>query len=77
MPTFWSRRDGELKAGLVFRVGHADEQLARRGITHLVDRMELENQVLLTEASRAAGQDVGSALAIWRYGAAAREHADA
>lgn len=25
VPTFWSRRDGELKAGLVFRVGHADE----------------------------------------------------
>lgn len=121
VPTFWSRHDGEFKAGLVFRVGHADEQLARRGITHLVehlamhevghrpdhvngavdlttttfvtrgsgeevagffagvcralchlptDRMELENQVLLTEAGRAAGQDVGSALAIWRYGAA-------
>jgi zinc protease len=121
VPTFWSRHDGERKAGLVFRVGHADEQLARRGITHLVehlalhelghrpdhvngavdvatttfvtrgsdqeitgflagvcralchlptDRMALENQVLLTEAGRVAGQSVGSALAIWRYGAA-------
>ncbi|HEX6359283.1 hypothetical protein [Actinophytocola sp.] len=34
------------------------------------DRMELENQVLLTEANRAGGRDVASALAIWRYGAA-------
>lgn len=121
MPTFWSEHDGDLQAGLVFRVGHADERLARRGITHLVehlalygmsrrpdhvngmvdsttttfctagsgqdvvdffatvcralrhlptDRIELENQVLATEAQSTPGQDIGSLLAIWRYGAA-------
>lgn len=41
MPVFWSEHEGELTAGLVFRVGHADERLARRGITHLVEHLAL------------------------------------
>ncbi|MBB4680429.1 insulinase family protein [Crossiella cryophila] len=41
VPVFWSEHEGELTAGLVFRVGHADERLARRGITHLVEHLAL------------------------------------
>lgn len=41
VPTFWSPRDGDLLAGLVFRVGHADEPLPRRGVTHLVEHLVL------------------------------------
>lgn len=41
VPTFWSRFDGDLRAGLVFRVGVADERLSRRGITHLVEHLAL------------------------------------
>ncbi|WP_086789733.1 insulinase family protein, partial [Crossiella equi] len=41
VPVFWSAHDGDLTAGLVFRVGSADEQLARRGITHLVEHLAL------------------------------------
>ncbi|MGI8330123.1 hypothetical protein ACRYCC_09155 [Actinomadura scrupuli] len=41
IPTFWSEGQGPLKAGLIFRVGHADETLATRGITHLVEHLAL------------------------------------
>lgn len=41
VPTFWSEFDGDLRAGLVFRVGMADERLSRRGITHLVEHLAL------------------------------------
>ncbi|GAB3441248.1 hypothetical protein [Actinophytocola sediminis] len=41
VPTCWSGLGGELEAGLVFRVGYADEQLARCGITHLVEHLVL------------------------------------
>ncbi|WHT22414.1 hypothetical protein N8J89_15490 [Crossiella sp. CA-258035] len=41
VPVFWSEHEGEITAGLVFRVGHADERLARRGITHLVEHLAL------------------------------------
>jgi hypothetical protein len=35
------RRPGPLSAGLTFRVGQADESLANRGITHLVEHLAL------------------------------------
>jgi zinc protease len=41
VPTFLAAGDGPLRAGLVFRVGQADETLASRGITHLVEHLAL------------------------------------
>ncbi|WP_051400066.1 M16 family metallopeptidase [Haloechinothrix halophila] len=41
VPTFWCDYDGELRAGLVFRVGQVDEPLAKRGITHLIEHLAL------------------------------------
>jgi zinc protease len=43
VPVFWSGDgDGdEFHVGLVFRVGHADESLPERGITHLVEHLAL------------------------------------
>ncbi len=44
IPTLFVRRPGaELSAGLVFRVGQADETLAVRGITHLVEHLALHS----------------------------------
>jgi zinc protease len=43
VPTYWSPQDGDLRAGLVFRVGQADEPLARRGLTHLVEHLSLHS----------------------------------
>ncbi len=41
VPTLWAGSEGGLRAGLVFRVGRADETLARGGITHLVEHLVL------------------------------------
>ena len=43
VPAFWAEAEtgGELRAGLVFRVGRADETLARGGISHLVEHLAL------------------------------------
>ncbi len=41
VPTVWAPSEGELTAGLVFRVGRADETWARSGITHLVEHLAL------------------------------------
>jgi zinc protease len=41
VPAFWAEAEGELQAGLVFRVGRADETLARGGISHLVEHLAL------------------------------------
>jgi predicted Zn-dependent peptidase len=41
VPTLWAPGRGSLRAGLVFRVGRADETLARGGITHLVEHLAL------------------------------------
>lgn len=46
VPVYWSAHpedtgDEDLRAGLVFRVGQADEPLARRGITHLIEHLAL------------------------------------
>jgi zinc protease len=41
VPVLWAKSDGPLRAGLVFRVGRADETLARGGITHLVEHLAL------------------------------------
>jgi predicted Zn-dependent peptidase len=42
VPTLWAPAGGELRAGLVFRVGRADEILARGGLTHLVEHLVLQ-----------------------------------
>src|SRR5215475_6341495 len=39
VPAFWSEHPGEFRAGLVFRVGYADERLSRRGVTHLIEHL--------------------------------------
>lgn len=41
VPVLVAPTTGPLRAGLVFRVGFADEPLARRGITHLVEHLVL------------------------------------
>jgi hypothetical protein len=41
VPAIWLPRDSVSQAGLVFRVGRADEALARSGITHLLDHLVL------------------------------------
>ncbi|MEU4425977.1 insulinase family protein [Actinoplanes sp. NPDC024001] len=41
VPALFTPTDGPLHAGLAFRVGLADEPLARRGMTHLVEHLAL------------------------------------
>ncbi len=41
VPTVIAPTSGQLHAGLVFRVGQADETLARSGITHLLEHLTL------------------------------------
>lgn len=41
VPVFWTESGGELAAGLTFRVGRADESLARSGMTHLIEHLVL------------------------------------
>lgn len=41
VPAVWLPGEGPLHAGLVFRVGRADESLARSGLTHLVEHLVL------------------------------------
>ncbi|GAB7041963.1 MULTISPECIES: M16 family metallopeptidase [Catenuloplanes] len=41
VPTVLAPVDGPMTAGLVFRVGRADETLARSGITHLIEHLAL------------------------------------
>ena len=41
VPTFWSEAPGPPRAALVFRVGTADEQLAHRGLTHLIEHLAM------------------------------------
>jgi hypothetical protein len=41
VPCFWADAPGPCSAGLLFRVGRADEQLAGGGITALVERLAL------------------------------------
>lgn len=41
VPVFWTESGDEMTAGLVFRVGRADESLARGGITHLIEHLAL------------------------------------
>ncbi|MEV0896157.1 insulinase family protein [Actinoplanes sp. NPDC049802] len=41
VPALLAPTTGPMHAGLVFRVGHADEPLTRRGITHLIEHLAL------------------------------------
>jgi predicted Zn-dependent peptidase len=41
VPAFWTQAGDGMLAGLVFRVGRADEPLARGGITHLIEHLVL------------------------------------
>src|SRR6266498_256652 len=41
VPTFWAQAESGLHAGLVIRVGRADETFARGGISHLVEHLVL------------------------------------
>ncbi|PZG02389.1 insulinase family protein [Micromonospora deserti] len=41
VPTLLARTGGPMRAGLTFRVGTADEPLARSGITHLLEHLAL------------------------------------
>ena len=46
--------DGPLTAGLVFRVGCADEPLAKRGLTHLVEHLALHRHGMIEHDANAA-----------------------
>ncbi|MEV0889734.1 hypothetical protein [Promicromonospora sp. NPDC050262] len=46
VPVLLAPREGNLGAGIVFRVGTAHETLATSGITHLVEHLALRGQVL-------------------------------
>ncbi|MFD5659789.1 M16 family metallopeptidase [Streptomyces hirsutus] len=46
IPTLFAQAAGPMRAGLVFRVGVADETLARGGVTHLVEHLALHRQGL-------------------------------
>ena len=46
VPVLFAHRDGPATAGLLFRVGWADEPLARNGITHLIEHLALHSQSL-------------------------------
>lgn len=46
--------DGPLTAGLVFRVGCADEPLSRRGLTHLVEHLALHRHGMIEHDANAA-----------------------
>lgn len=46
VPTLLAPASGPMRAGLVFRVGQADETLANRGITHLVEHLALHRKGL-------------------------------
>ncbi|HET7677842.1 MAG TPA: insulinase family protein [Candidatus Limnocylindrales bacterium] len=39
IPAYWSEVPGDFTAGLIFRVGVADEELLTRGITHAVEHL--------------------------------------
>ncbi len=41
VPTYWGEAPGNLTAGLVFRVGQADESFSTRGHTHLIEHLAL------------------------------------
>jgi predicted Zn-dependent peptidase len=41
VPVFWTESGDEMLAGLIFRVGRADESLARGGITHMIEHLAL------------------------------------
>lgn len=43
IPVLHAETSGPTRAGLVFRVGQADETLSRRGITHLVEHLALHS----------------------------------
>ncbi|MEU6773352.1 insulinase family protein [Streptomyces sp. NPDC046759] len=46
IPTLFAYAAGPMRAGLVFRVGVADESLAGAGVTHLVEHLALHRQGL-------------------------------
>ncbi|MFR9799167.1 insulinase family protein [Streptomyces sp. MS06] len=46
IPTLFAHSAGPMRAGLVFRVGVADETLARTGVTHLVEHLALHRMGL-------------------------------
>jgi hypothetical protein len=41
VPILWTKSGDEMVAGLVFRVGRADESLAHGGITHTIEHLAL------------------------------------
>ncbi|WP_369373512.1 hypothetical protein AB1046_06415 [Promicromonospora sp. Populi] len=46
VPVLLAPREGNVGAGIIFRVGSADETLATSGITHLTEHLALRTQVL-------------------------------
>lgn len=57
IPTLFAHATGPTRAGLVFRVGVADETLARAGVTHLVEHLALHRQGLAAHDYNGATKD--------------------
>ena len=55
VPVFFLRLPGLSRAELIFRVGHADEALPRRGITHLVEHLAMRSRSRRPDWWRANG----------------------
>jgi zinc protease len=74
VPVFWSQEavdddaDGDLRVGLVFRVGQADEPLPQRGITHLVEHLALRRVGLAVD--HVNGEVDATTTTFFRHGSA-------
>ena len=67
VPTFWVDEGGPFMASLMFRVGVADEILATRGITHLVEHLALSQmRDVAHQFNGSVGLDITS---FWATGA--------
>jgi hypothetical protein len=74
VPTFFARSSGPVQAGLVFRVGTADEALPRRGMTHLVEHLALSDLGAAPHAFNAATGRVFTSFVVRGDSVTVRDH---
>jgi zinc protease len=65
IPVFWADSPLGFAAGLVFRVGRVDEQLANSGVTHLVEHLALPSHATETPFNGTVG---AAATSFWAEG---------
>ncbi|MGW5670737.1 M16 family metallopeptidase [Micromonospora sp. NPDC003776] len=64
VPTLLAPAAGPIRAGLVFRVGIADESLARRGVTHLLEHLALAPLGLLDHDANGTTESLFSSFVV-------------